>query len=172
MDNQRKCDHLHRILRQIIMDRATLRFQSGDYRAALAFLKGLLMEFPDDRAAQQMRDEVERKLADEQETAKDTAMRFVRAYYPHELDLFDMAWDIFKDMVPGGTTAESLPHGLGFVNSQADYSLPKVVVIISQVLAQETMGNKRLERIEVIGRQIDASDELIRELSDFLSRLT
>jgi hypothetical protein len=79
---------------KLLLSKAERAIEEGSLEDATLFLNSALLINPDDKTVQRKLEEV-RKLR-----AKEVVLNFIQKFYPEELDLFDIAWRVFKDILP------------------------------------------------------------------------
>lgn len=107
------------------------------------------------------------------ESPRNLAYRFIKKYFPEELDLFDTAWRVFKDILPADLEQEAIAGALGAVGREpSDIVTPKAIIVINQLNKEdyETLTEEQLrETINRICHEIGYPQELVEQFIEFLS---
>ena len=203
------------LLQKILVDRAVVRFESGEYYRAGALLKAILIDFPENRQAKARLVDVYLKITGRlikendfekarqvfekalvldrrgknfkdfnqalekskiesppnalQVRIRETARRFIEKFYSEQLDWFDAAWRIFKDVTPDQFESQYLQSTLGITSAEeADLIVVEVVVILSAIgleLHERLTEEKIVERIRWAGSRLKVSEFLVNQLT-------
>lgn len=106
------------------------------------------------------------------EKTREVASNFIEKYYPGELNLFDIAWRVFKDIVPKDVRREAFSENLGITGAEKVTLFTPDVVIILTALSKEPSASltedRVVQRITEVGKQIGSSEDLINQLNQYV----
>ena len=104
---------------------------------------------------------------------KPIAYNFIKRFYPTELDLFDLAWRVFKDIKPQDYHKGAVSNALGIVGRDEtfDIATPKVIVILGTLSEENIYALNEREigqKIARAGSSLVCSEELINQISKYI----
>lgn len=169
-------EKLKQALQDIVLERALLRVEEKNHAAAVSLLKGLLLEFPENEAAARLLRDISRKAGFQDASpsprnpflgkTKDLVTDFIRKHHPRHLDLVDTAWEVFKEISPADMAGMATVKGLGFAGNQSEHAvMPKVIVMLVALSDNPPSRDEIYTRVEEVGGQVGASEELINRLA-------
>ena len=103
---------------------------------------------------------------------RDSAYGFIKRFYPHELDLFEIAWRVFHDILPEDFHQEAVSGALGIVGDEtADLKTPKVIVLLNAMTNRSVASLSDQEAGEVVAglaQEVGCPQNLARQLHEYL----
>ena len=150
----------------------TLIKESKLKEAENIILKALLLD-PDNPKPQDILIKIKKHqyshLKKSGQTTKSLAYEFIEKYYPKELNIFDIAWRVFKDITLKDYKQEAVAGTIGIVGEEAaEAKTPKAIIVLSRLHSQD-IANMSQEKIKTYisdyGNKIGCSQKLIEQLT-------
>jgi hypothetical protein len=120
----------------------------------------------------EIKKEQRKLLISQRRTVKSFAYSFVEKFYPEELNIFDIAWRVFKDLQPDDFKQEAVAGALGIVGQEAsELKTPKIIITLNQLNKkdfEELSAEQVKNTITKTGLEVGSSRELIENFSEFL----
>jgi len=170
MNDQRSFfeNHLRPLLssEKVFLDNAEQAEQRGQLAEATLFIKSVLVLNPNNQVAREKLKQL-KKLK-----VRHLAHDFIKTFYPAELDLFDIAWRLFNDILPADFHREALSGALGIVGDQAtQLESPKAIVLLNAVNDRSMEGLSDDETSDIvadIAQQVGCPQKLTQQLRQFI----
>jgi hypothetical protein len=152
----------------LLLKNAGKAMSEGRLEDASFFVRSVLLINPNNERARKSLQELD-KLG-----IRELAHKFIQKFYPGELNLFDIAWRVFKDIRPEVFKQDAVAGALGIVGKEpSKLNTPKVIILLSRLSSENigTMPDKEIkEKLTDIGRSIGCSQELVDEIFEFIHK--
>lgn len=132
---------------------------------AILYLNCAFLVNPDNKKAIQLVEEVLELRK------KKLLFKFIEIHLPDEIEIFDIAWRVFKNFKPDDFKQQSVAGALGLVGKEGTViNAPKVITIINNIgieldkITEEQVAGSIIK----VGNQIGCSNDVIDKLTIFL----
>lgn len=151
---------------------------------AIECLKEAVELKPREKTIEEKLDQIQNSLHERKHLSKESkdfslknirkiAYEFVKKYYPKELDIFDLAWRIFRDITPQDFKQEEVSGALGIVGKPdlSELITPKLIILLTNLSQEEIVLMSQGELTDsmlLTAKRVGCSKDFMKRIREFL----